>query len=74
MLMMGFTKDGQLDQQLLADRDKNFNISTDEIRSKRKDIPMPHVDSTANAWEKGIIKQFIIANSADSAKNKHSSH
>jgi hypothetical protein len=40
-LMMGFTKDGQLDRALLEDRDRRFSISTDELRKKRADIPAP---------------------------------
>lgn len=73
MIMMGFTKDGQLNPELLAARDKRFAVSTDEIRKKRADIPMPNVDAMANAWEKGKkhIRQFVITNEADSAIHKH---
>ncbi|RFS17534.1 OBAP family protein [Emticicia sp. C21] len=71
MIMMGFTKDGQLHQELLADRDKRFHISTEEKKNNRKDIPMTIVDPQANAWEKGEIRQFIITNKADSARHKH---
>ena len=74
MIMMGFTKEGQLNPALLADRDKRFNISTAEKKKQREDIPMPAVDPMANAWEKGEIRQFIISNKADSAANKHSGH
>lgn len=61
MLMMGFTEDGQLNQALIADRDKRFNISTAEKKENRKDIPVPTVDPMANAWEKGEIRQFEIS-------------
>jgi hypothetical protein len=73
MIMMGFTKDGQLNANLLQERDKRFNISSEEIRKKREDIPMPAVDPLANAWEKDKknIRQFIITNNADSALHKH---
>jgi hypothetical protein len=71
MIMMGFTKDGQLDKKLLADRDKRFDISSEETRKNREDIPMPQVDPGANAWEKGEIRQFVITNKADSAAHKH---
>jgi hypothetical protein len=37
-LMMGFTRDGQIRRELLADRDRRFGISTDELRAKRADI------------------------------------
>jgi len=73
MIMMGFTKDGQLHQNLLDERDKRFNISTPNIKKNREDIPMPTVDPIANAWEKGKhnVRQFIITNKADSAMDKH---
>ena len=71
MIMMGFTKEGQLNPSLLADRDKRFNISTLKKKNNRKDIPLPKVDPDANAWEKGKIRQFIISNKADSALHKH---
>lgn len=71
MIMMGFTKDGQLDPKLLSERDKRFNVSTADKKENRKDIPMPEVDPMANAWEKGEIRQFVISNKADSAMNKH---
>ena len=71
MIMMGFTKEGQLNPNLLADRDKRFNISTLKKKDNRKDIPLPKVDPDANAWEKGKIRQFIISNKADSALHKH---
>jgi hypothetical protein len=73
MIMMGFTKDGQLRRELLAERDKRFNISTDEKKRNRADIAMPAVDPSADAWEKGEIRQFVIADKADSASHKHSS-
>lgn len=71
MIMMGFTKDGQLDKQLLADRDKRFNISTADKKKNRADIPEPTVDPSANAWQKGELRQFVITNSVDSAKHMH---
>ena len=73
MIMMGFTKDGQLDPRLLEERDKRFNISTAAKKRKRQDILLPVVDPLANAWEKDKknIRQFIISNNADSAKHKH---
>ena len=52
MIMMGFTKEGQLHQDLLEARDKRFDVSTAEIKKKRADIPLPAVDPMANAWEK----------------------
>lgn len=73
MIMMGFTKDGQLKPELLKARDERFDVSTEEIRKKRADIPMPNVDPMANAWEKDKkhVRQFVITNKADSAMHKH---
>jgi hypothetical protein len=71
MIMMGMTKDGQLKPELLAERDKRFDISTADKKKNREDIPMPNVDPMANAWEKGEIRQFTISNKADSAMHKY---
>jgi hypothetical protein len=71
MIMMGFTKDGQLRPELLAQRDQRFEISTAEKKRNREDIPMPQVDPMANAWEKGELRQFVISNKVDSAMHKH---
>jgi hypothetical protein len=73
MIMMGFTKDGQLDPALLSERDKRFNVNSKELKEKRNDIPMPNVDPLANAWEKSKqnIRQFTITNNADSASHLH---
>ena len=50
-LMMGFTKDGQANPSMVADRDKRFNTSTDKEKSNRQDIPMPTLVAGANWWE-----------------------
>jgi hypothetical protein len=71
MIMMSFVKDGQLKPELVAARDKRFNISTEEKRKNRADIPMPQVDPMADAWTKGEVRQFIVTNKADSAMHKH---
>lgn len=71
MVMMGLTKDGQLNQQLLAERDKRFDVSTAEKKKNRADIPMPKVDPMANAWEKGEVRQFVVTDEPDSAMNMH---
>ena len=57
-LMMGFTKDGQLKQELVQERDARFNISTVEKRENRKDIPLPTVQPGANSWETGKAIQL----------------
>lgn len=71
MIMMGFTKPGQLKQELIDARDERFGISTEEKRQSREDIPMPPVDPMANAWEKGHLRQFVITDKPDSALHKH---
>ncbi len=71
MIMMGFTDDGQLHPQLLAERDQRFNVSTAEIKKKRADIPMPTVDPMANAWERGELRQFVVSENVDSALHMH---
>jgi hypothetical protein len=71
MIMMGFTKDGQLQPSLLQQRDQRFKISTAEKKRQRADIQAPPVAAGANAWEKGEIRQFIVTDKADSAMHKH---
>ncbi|MDT0643270.1 OBAP family protein [Zunongwangia sp. F363] len=63
LIMMGFTEDGQLRRELIDKRDENFGISTAERREGRQDIPWPEVDSLANAWERGEIRQVQITDS-----------
>lgn len=58
LLMMGFTQDGQANEQMVAGRDQRFGISSAENRSKRADIAYPPVDPGADAWQKGEIVQL----------------
>jgi hypothetical protein len=67
-LMMGFTKDGQMDQNLLIERDKRFDVSTAKKRRNRADIPIPAIVPGANAWEKNEIRQFVVS---DKVADKH---
>lgn len=69
-LMMGFTRDGQLDERRTAGRDRRFEVSTAEKRRKRADIDYPPIDPGADAWQKGVVVQLELAtqtapNSAD---------
>lgn len=57
-LMMGFTGEGQLDPQLLADRDRRFNVNTQAIKQQRADIVAHPVASGANAWQRGEVIQL----------------
>lgn len=61
MLMMGFTKDGQLRPQLVAARDDRFRTSTQQKRQSRADIAAPPVQPGANAWEQGEALQLTLA-------------
>ena len=71
MIMMGFTKEGQIHPELLEARDKRFNISTADKKKNREDIPIPSLDPLANAWERGEVRQFVVTDKADSAMHKH---
>ncbi|RNI22473.1 OBAP family protein [Rufibacter latericius] len=71
MVMMGFTKDGQLKQELVADRDKRFGVSMMEKRKQREDIPMPKVVEGANAWEKGEVRQLQITDNYEAPEHQH---
>jgi hypothetical protein len=64
MLMMGFTRDGQVNEEMVADRDKRFGISSADKRSQRSDIQYPIVDTDADAWQKGIALQLTVSRSA----------
>ncbi len=59
-LMMGFTKDGQVDRTLLQDRDRRLDVSFDERRASRGDIPMPDVAPGANSWQSGKVMQLRL--------------
>jgi hypothetical protein len=59
-LMMGFTADGQTNEQMVAARDQRMNLSSRELRQRRADIPYPAIDADADAWSKGIILQLRV--------------
>jgi hypothetical protein len=61
MLMMGFTQDGQLNEQLVTERDKRFEVSSGRKREQRADINYPPVDPEADAWQKGIVPQLELS-------------
>jgi hypothetical protein len=60
MLMMGFTQDGQLNEQLVTERDKRFEVSSARKREQRADINYPPIDPEADAWQKGITPQLQL--------------
>lgn len=59
-LMMGFTKDNQINQQMLEDRDKRFGVSYTSERKNRDDIPMPQLVEGANSWQSGKAMQLRL--------------
>jgi hypothetical protein len=60
LLMMGFTEDGQIKQQLVTDRDKRFGISSEEKRKNRADIQAPPIDPAADSWKTGETLQLTL--------------
>ncbi len=60
VLMMGFTKDGQLADSILKRRDSIFEMSTAEKREQRKNIPEPKIQPGADAWEKNEVFQLEL--------------
>lgn len=60
LIMMGFTKDGQLEDSILKTRDKVFDVSSTEKRKQREDIPTPTIQPGADAWEKNEVYQLEL--------------
>ena len=60
MLMMGFTKDGQVNEQMGADQDARFGVSSADNRENRADIEYPAIDPDADAWQKGNVVQVRL--------------
>jgi hypothetical protein len=54
-LMMGFTRDGQLDPRRVADRDRRLGVDSARIARQRADIAAPPVDPAADAWQNGDV-------------------
>lgn len=63
-IMMGFTKDGQTDPKMVADRDKRFGVSSQEKKANRADIPAPAIQPGANAWQQGEVRQLMVTDKA----------
>ena len=57
-LMMGFTADGQVDPQLVADRDRERNIDAAAVKAKRANFPARPVAEGADGWQKGPAFQI----------------
>jgi hypothetical protein len=61
MLMMSFTQDGQLRQELSSDRDARFGILSADKREARARLDYPAIDPDADAWQKGITLQLHVS-------------
>jgi hypothetical protein len=70
-LMMGFTADGQINPQLVAERDKRFGISSEEKKKNRADIPAPPIQPGADAWQKGETLQLQLSAGQQAAQGGH---
>lgn len=57
-LMMGFTADGQANEDIIRARDARVGVSTRSKRASREDIATPQVDPGANHWESGQSLQM----------------
>lgn len=57
-LMMGFTKDGQANPAMIAERDKRLGVDSAEKKKQRDDIAAPAVDPDADAWQRGHVVQL----------------
>ena len=61
MLMMGFTADGQIHDDMVASRDQRFGTSTADNKKDRAEIKAPPVLPTADAWQKGKAPQLSLS-------------
>ncbi len=69
-LMMGFTRDGQVDPALVAARDQRFEIRSEEKRQQRGDIATPQIDPAADAWQQGKVIQIDDAHGHNPTQNE----
>jgi hypothetical protein len=67
-LMMAFTKDGQLDPKIAAERDKLYSTSVAAKKAARADIPDAKIDPGADAWQKGSAVQLDLKTVSAKAK------
>ncbi|WVV47124.1 DUF1264 domain-containing protein [Pseudomonas sp. NA13] len=57
-LMMGFTADGQVDPQLVRERDGRMGVDSEAKKRARAGIQAPVIDPGADAWQKGQVWQI----------------
>jgi hypothetical protein len=63
-LMMSFTTDGQLREDMIAQRDRRMQISTVQKRAQRSDIPAPRILPGADNWQSGQSVKLITEETA----------
>jgi hypothetical protein len=77
MLMMGFTADGQIHQDMMADRDRRLKTSVAGEKQNRADLKTPPVIAGANSWESGPALQLFLKpvtqDAAQAAGGEHGS-
>lgn len=61
-LMMGFTGDGQLKPEMLAQRDRQLGIDTAEVKASRADLARsaPQPRPGADSWQSGQTRQLVL--------------
>lgn len=57
-LMMAPTADGQIGKTLMATRDRQLDVSSQEKRESREDLPSPDVSPGADSWQSGTSYQI----------------
>ncbi len=60
-LMMGFTGDGQVNPDLVAERDRDLGLDTAAKRRQRAELPDLAVDPAADAWRLGQPQQLELS-------------
>ncbi|MFL6415287.1 MAG: OBAP family protein [Bryobacteraceae bacterium] len=68
LLMMGFTADGQIHQDMIADRDRRLSTSTEKEKENRSDIRTPPLVAGANSWQSGPILQLSLGPVTEEAR------
>jgi hypothetical protein len=62
-LMMGFTRDGQINSAMVDSRDRELGMSTDRKRAGRMDLAhsAPPVQPEADSWQAGQVPQLALS-------------
>ena len=68
-LMMGFTRPGQINEDLLADRDARLKIDSKKKQQYFADIPQLPTLPGANSWENGEVYQLNLQRLPGGVKN-----